>query len=60
MDHYLDFPVNISSALFICTANDIGTIPGPLRDRMKIISVPSYSKTEKINIANNYVIPKVF
>lgn len=56
----MDFPVNISSALFICTANDIGTIPGPLRDRMKIISVPSYSKTEKINIANNYVIPKVF
>lgn len=59
MDHYLDFPIDLSQTLFICTANDVGTIPGPLKDRMKIIQVPSYSRKEKIHIAKNYVIPKV-
>lgn len=58
MDHFLDVPVDLSKVLFICTANTIKTIPGPLRDRMELIEVPGYKPEEKLNIAQNYLIPQ--
>ena len=58
LDHYLDVPVDLSKALFICTANDISTISGPLRDRMEMIEVSGYITDEKVEIARNYLIPK--
>jgi Lon-like ATP-dependent protease len=54
----LDVPVDLSKALFICTANDISTISGPLRDRMEMIEVSGYITDEKVEIARNYLIPK--
>lgn len=54
----MDVPVDLSKALFICTANDIGTISGPLRDRMEMIEVSGYITDEKVEIARNYLIPK--
>jgi len=58
MDHYFDVPVDLSETLFIATANDIGTIPGPLRDRMEIIELSGYTYDEKENIAKKHLIPK--
>lgn len=57
-DHYLDMPYDLSKILFICTANDISKIPGPLKDRMEVISLSSYTLDEKINIAMNHLYPK--
>jgi Lon-like ATP-dependent protease len=59
MDYYLDVPVDLSKALFICTANTLDTIPGPLLDRMEIIELSGYDMQEKIAIAQKYLIPKV-
>uniref|UniRef100_A0AC34FPL6 Lon proteolytic domain-containing protein n=1 Tax=Panagrolaimus sp. ES5 TaxID=591445 RepID=A0AC34FPL6_9BILA len=58
MDHFLDVPVDLSKVLFICTANVIDTIPGPLRDRMELIEVSGYVAEEKLNIAQTYLIPQ--
>ena len=58
MDHYLDVPVDLSKALFVCTANQLETIPGPLKDRMEIIRLSGYDVPEKVAIAKNYLIPK--
>jgi len=58
VDHYVDNPYDLSDVLFIATANDISTIPGPLRDRMEIISLSGYTYEEKLNIAKNHLIPK--
>ena len=58
MDHYFDVPVDLSETLFIATANDLGGIPGPLRDRMEIIELSGYTYDEKHNIAKNHLIPK--
>ena len=58
MDHYVDNPYDLSDVLFLATANDIGTVPGPLRDRMEIISLSGYTYEEKLNIAKNHLIPK--
>jgi ATP-dependent Lon protease len=58
VDHYVDSPYDLSDVLFIATANDIGTVPGPLRDRMEIISLSGYTYEEKLNIAKNHLIPK--
>ena len=58
MDHYFDVPVDLSETLFIATANDIGGIPGPLRDRMEIIELSGYTYDEKENIAKKHLIPK--
>jgi ATP-dependent Lon protease len=58
VDHYLNVPFDLSDVLFICTANDISTIPGPLRDRMDIIDVPGYSAYDKEMIAKNYLVKR--
>ena len=57
-DHYIDYPFDLSNVFFICTANDLGGIPGPLRDRMEIIYIESYTEFEKINITKKYLIPQ--
>ena len=57
-DHFLDIPYDLSHVLFITTANDLGGIPGPLRDRMDIIELPSYTRVEKYNIARRHLLPK--
>lgn len=57
-DHYVDIPVDLSNVLFIATANDISTISKPLRDRMEIIEVSSYTENEKYHIAKNHLVSK--
>ncbi|WP_040286334.1 endopeptidase La [Sporosarcina koreensis] len=57
-DHYIEEPYDLSKVLFIATANDLSAIPGPLRDRMEIISIAGYTELEKQAIAANHLIPK--
>ena len=58
-DHYIDYPVDLSETLFICSANNTGTISTALMDRMEIIKMPSYTDAEKIVIGRDYLLPKV-
>ena len=58
-DHYIDYPVDLSEVLFICSANNTGTISTALMDRMEVIKMPSYTDAEKIVIARDYLMPKV-
>ncbi len=58
-DHYVDFPINLSNVLFVCSANNTGTISTALMDRMEIIKMPSYTDAEKIVIARDYLFPKI-
>ncbi|MBQ1507106.1 MAG: AAA family ATPase, partial [Ruminococcus sp.] len=58
VDHYIDIPFDLSNVIFITTANDLSAIPAPLRDRMEIIEVSSYTRIEKFNIAKKHLIPK--
>ena len=57
-DNYLEEPYDLSKVLFIATANDLGNIPGPLRDRLEIIELSSYTEQEKLMIAKNHLIKK--
>ena len=57
-DHYVEIPVDLSQVLFIATANSVATIPGPLRDRMEIIEINSYTENEKFHIARDYLVAK--
>ncbi len=57
-DYYLNFHMDLSKAIFIATANDVGRIPAPLRDRMEFIGLNSYTPKEKFEIAKRYLIPQ--
>lgn len=58
VDHYIDLPFDLSDVMFITTANDADAIPAPLRDRMDVIELPSYTRVEKFNIAKKHLLPK--
>ncbi len=57
-DLYLNFSIDLSSCVFVATANNLGNIPSPLRDRMEFIHINSYTPTEKFHIAKDYLIPQ--
>ena len=57
-DHFIELPVDLSDCLFICTANELDPISRPLLDRMEVIELHTYTKTEKIAIARHHLIPK--
>ncbi|MBR0145882.1 MAG: endopeptidase La [Eubacterium sp.] len=59
-DHYMNVPYDLSNVFFVCTANQIDTIPEPLLNRMEVIEFPGYSELEKESIARKHLIPKAY
>jgi ATP-dependent Lon protease len=57
-DHYHDLPFDLSSVLFITTANVLDSVPPPLRDRMEVLELPGYTEDEKVAIARRYLVPR--
>ena len=57
-DHFVEIPLDLSECLFIATANTLDTVPKPLLDRMEVIELQTYTRTEKLSIAKNHLIPK--
>lgn len=58
-DYYVDYPIDLSDVLFVCTANTLGTLSAALMDRMEVIKMPSYSDSEKMVIARDYLFSKI-
>ena len=58
-DNFLEVPFDLSKVMFIATANSVGDIPAPLRDRMEIIELSGYTSSEKFNIAKEHLVPKM-
>jgi ATP-dependent Lon protease len=59
LDHYLDLPFDLSRVFFLCTSNVLENIPGPLRDRMEIVTLSGYTRHEKLAIARKHLLPQV-
>jgi ATP-dependent Lon protease len=59
-DHYLNLPLDLSGVFFVCTANGLYDIPGPLRDRLEVIRIAGYTADEKVEIAWRYLLPRLF
>ncbi|PFD33881.1 endopeptidase La [Bacillus cereus] len=57
-DHYIEEPYNLSKVMFVATANTLASVPGPLLDRMEIISIAGYTELEKVHIAREHLLPK--
>ncbi|SNB47430.1 endopeptidase La [Geobacter sp. DSM 9736] len=57
-DHYINLPFNLSNVMFIATANQIDPVPGPLRDRMEVITLSGYTEEEKLEISKRYIVPR--